>query len=105
MIAAMEAVKSGEMGVNRAALEHSILKTTLKDRIPGEVKHRANQGPSSFLTKEEENELASFLTKAYKMGQGKTKQEVSYIVKRIVERNIAKKNLFHSVVKVGGKVS
>ena len=33
MIAALEAVKSGEMGVIRAALEHGIPKTTLKDRI------------------------------------------------------------------------
>ena len=63
MIAAMEAVKSGEMGANRAALEHGVPKTTLKDRISGRVKR-----PTSFLTNEEENELASFLTKACKMG-------------------------------------
>ena len=60
MIAAMEAVKSGEMGLIRAALEHGIPKTTLKDRISRKVKHGTNPGPSSFLNKEEENELASF---------------------------------------------
>ena len=58
MIAAMEAVKSGEMGANRAALEHGVPKT----------KHEKNPGPSSFLTNEEENELASFLTKACTLG-------------------------------------
>ena len=68
MIAAMEAVKSGEMGANRAVLEHGVPKTTLKDRISGRVKHGKNPGPTSFLTNEEENELASFLTKACKMG-------------------------------------
>ena len=94
MVAAMEAVKSGEMGVNRAALEHGIPKTTLKNRISGKVKHGTNPGPSSFLTKEEENELASFLTKACKMGQGKTKQEVLYIVKRIVEKKHCDKESF-----------
>ena len=94
MVAAMEAVKSGEMGVNRAALEHGIPKTTLKNRISGKVKHGTNPGPSSFLTKEEENELASFLTKACKMGQGKTKQEVLYVVKRIVERKHCDKESF-----------
>ena len=91
MIAAMEAVKSGEMGANKAALEHGVPKTTLKDRISGRVKHGKNPGPSSFLTNEEENELASFLTKACKMGQGKTKQEVLYIVKRIVEKKHGEK--------------
>ena len=69
-------------------------KTTLKDRISGRVKHGKNPGPSSFLTNEEENELASFLTKACKMGQGKTKQEVLYIVKRIVEKKHGEKNFF-----------
>ena len=41
------------------------------------------------------------------MGQGKTKQEVLYIVKRIVEKKHGEKEeeFFHSVVKVGGKVS
>ena len=68
MVAAMEAVKSGKISVNRAALEHGIPKTTLKNRISGKVIHGTNPGPSSFLTKEEENELVSFLTKACKMG-------------------------------------
>lgn len=60
MIAAIEAVKSGEMGTNRAALEHGVAKSTLADRISGGVKHGKNPGPSSYLTNEEENELASF---------------------------------------------
>ena len=84
-------MKSGEMGANRAALEHGVPKTTLKDRISGRVKHGKNPGPISFLTNEEENELVSFLTKACKLGQGKPKQEVLYIVKRIVEKKHAEK--------------
>ena len=67
MIAAMEAVKSGEMGANRAALEHGVSKTTLKDRISGRVKHGKNPGPISFLTNEEENELISIGT-VYEIG-------------------------------------
>ena len=46
MISDMEAVKSGEMGVNRAALKHGIPKTTLKDRISGRVKHGKNPVPN-----------------------------------------------------------
>ena len=63
----------------------------MKDRISGKVKHGKIPGPSPFLTNEEENELASFLTKVCKTGQGKTKQEVLYIVKRIVEKKQAGK--------------
>ena len=77
MIAAMEAVKSGEMRANRAALEHGVPKTTLKDRISGRLKHGKSPGPSLFLTNEEENELASFLTKACKLGQGKLSKRFS----------------------------
>jgi len=91
MISTMEAVKSGKMGVNRAALEHGVPRTSLKDRISGKVKHGKIPGSSPFLTNEEENELTSFLTKVCKMGQGKTKQEVLYIVKRNVEKKQAGK--------------
>jgi len=73
----MEAVKSGEMGVNRAALEHRVPRTSLKDRISGKMKHGKNPGPSPFLTNEEENELPSFLTKVCKIGQGKLSKSFS----------------------------
>ena len=35
MVGAMETVKNGAMGLNRAAIEFGIPKTTLKDRISG----------------------------------------------------------------------
>jgi len=37
MLGAMKAVKEGLMGVNRAALEFAVPRTTLKDRISGRV--------------------------------------------------------------------
>ena len=45
MDSAMNAVANGELGVNRAALEFGVLKTTLKDRLSGRVVHGANIGP------------------------------------------------------------
>ncbi len=42
MLHAMEAMKTGKMGVNRAALEHGVPRTTLKDRIAGRVIHGTN---------------------------------------------------------------
>ena len=37
MIAAMEAVETGESGINRAAVDHGVPKTTLKNRLSGRV--------------------------------------------------------------------
>ena len=60
MINAMEAVKSGYMGVNQAAREHGIPRTTLKDRLSGRVKHGKKTGPMPYLPSQEEDELATF---------------------------------------------
>ena len=61
MLWAMEAVKDGSMGVNRAALEHGVPRTSLKDRLTGRVIHGTKIGPKPYLTNEEEKELVNFL--------------------------------------------
>ncbi len=88
MIAAMDAVKNGLLGVNRAAMEFGVPKTTLKDRIAGRVIHGTNIGRDPFLSKQEEEELVKFLVKCSKMGFGKTRAEVL----KIVEATLTKKN-------------
>ena len=86
MTEAMEAVKNGEMGINRAAEEYNVPRTTLKDRLAGRVKHGSKSGPDPYLTSSEEDELVSFLINACKMGQGKTKREVIDVVRRTVKK-------------------
>ena len=80
MVRAMEAIKSGKMGCNRAALdsklEYGVPRTTLKDRLSGRVVHGSNIGSPPYLTKEEEKELVDFLIKCSKLGCGKTRREV-----------------------------
>ena len=39
MLGAIKAVKEGRMGLNRAALEHSVPKATLSDRLSGRAIH------------------------------------------------------------------
>ena len=68
MVQAMDAVKSGLLGVNRAALEYGVPKTTLKDRIAGRVSHGTNIGSKPYLSKKEEEELVKFLINCSKMG-------------------------------------
>ena len=86
MQAAIDAVKSGRMGVNRAALEFGVPRTTLKDRIAGRVVHGTRSGPKPYLTPQEEKELADFLVSCSKMGYGKTRGEVLKIVEAIAKK-------------------
>ena len=59
---AMEAVETGESGINRAAVDHGVPKTTLKNRLSGRVKHGKKPGPECYLN-EEEKELRSIICK------------------------------------------
>ena len=78
---AIAAVKEGCFGVNRAALEFAVPKTTLKDRLAGRVKHGKKSGPVPFLTPQEEEQLATFLVNCSKIGYPKTRVEVIGIVR------------------------
>jgi len=53
MEAAIKAVANG-CGVKRAALEHSVPRTTLQDRITGRVQHGSRPGAKPYLNKVEE---------------------------------------------------
>ena len=57
MVRAMDAVKRGEMGVNRAALEHGVPRTSLKDRLAGRVVHGTKMGPKPYLMQKRKNSM------------------------------------------------
>ena len=94
MLAAIIAVQEGISGVNQAAMDHGVPKTTLKDRLDymfykishylrtilfirlsGRVKHGVNPGPRPYLNKTEESELSQFIKNYNSMGCGKTRKE------------------------------
>ena len=83
---AMEAVKSG-MGINRAAMECGVIRTTLKDCMSGCVEHGVNPGLLPYLKKEEKKELAVFLKKCTSIGYGKTRKQYLAIVEAYVTNN------------------
>ena len=87
---AMEAVTLG-VGINRAAMEHGVPRTTLKDRISGHVEHNVNPGPDLYLNKEEEKELGVFLKKSASMGYGKTRKQVMAIAETYVKSDKKRK--------------
>ena len=83
MVAAMEAVK-GSCSVKRAAEEHGVPRTTLQDRIVSNVTHGVNPGPTSYLNKEEESDLANFLETVSSIGYGKTRKQIKALVETTV---------------------
>ena len=82
MNAALNACEEG-CRVNKAARDHSIPPTTLKDRISGRVQNGMKSGPRACMSKEEEDELEAYLIKCAKLGYGKTRWQVKGIVEKV----------------------
>ena len=85
MVKAMEEVAKCKMSIREAATRYNIPKSTLGDRITGRVQHGALSGPKSYLSSQEESELATFLTRCAAIGYPKTRHEVISLVQEIVD--------------------
>ena len=83
MSLAVEAVRSGEMGVRRAHQELGVPKSTLHDRIFGKVQEGAVSGPQAYLTKEEEDSLVHFLVECAQFGFPRTRKQVISIAQSV----------------------
>ena len=70
MAGAMKAAADGLLGINKAADEFGIPRSTLKDRLSGKVVHGARSGPSPCI---EEDELVNFLLTCTDIGLPKNK--------------------------------
>ena len=68
--AALKAPKCGS-GVNRAAIDHGIPPTTLKDRLSDRPKETT--GRPRYLSTEEESRFSNFLKQCSTVGLGKTR--------------------------------
>ena len=69
MSAAMRAVMFDcAKSINRAALDHGVPPTTLKDRLSGRVIHGTKPGPVPYLSSAEEDELEAYLLQSCKLG-------------------------------------
>ena len=77
----MTAVKGGSH-IKRAALEHGVPVSTLRDRISGRVVHGTKPGPKPYLSPTEK-ELSSFLKSCTDMGYGRTRRDVMSIVNSV----------------------
>lgn len=64
---ALKEVEQG-MPLRKAAERYGVPKSTLHDKAVGKVAFEAHSGPDPFLSREEEEELASFLVGLAKIG-------------------------------------
>ena len=80
MSGVIKAVIDGKMGVNRAADQYGVPRSTLKDRVS--CRHGTKSGPQLYLSYEEEEELATYLIKHAKIGYPNLKDEVIGIVRQ-----------------------
>uniref|UniRef100_A0A1X7UN67 HTH CENPB-type domain-containing protein n=1 Tax=Amphimedon queenslandica TaxID=400682 RepID=A0A1X7UN67_AMPQE len=85
MTNAIKAVEEEGLTVRLAAELYGIPKSTLYDRIRGNVQHRTKPGPVPYLTKEEEVILAKFLIKCSQIGFPRTVSEVLALVRQTIQ--------------------
>ena len=86
MQAALNSVVCDGISANKAAPQHRVSRSTLKDHLSGRVVHGRNPGSEPYLNVEEEQELVGHLINASNVGYGKTRQEVLNIFEWYVER-------------------
>ena len=68
MVAAMNEVQEGNGTVSSIARKYNVPRRTLEDRVKGRVRHGKKQGPSTVLSKEEEDGLESYIVHMAKQG-------------------------------------
>ena len=89
---AMKTVQKGDIGINQAAREYGVLRTTLKDRVSGRVKYSTKSGPQPYLSVDEETEHAKFVKHCAEVGYGKTRKDVMHITQSVAnEKGILRK--------------
>ena len=79
----MKSVVDKNTPISRAAEMHGVPKSTLHDRISGNVIHGDKPGPDQLLSPAEEEELSYFLVEVAQTGYGKTRKQIRNIAGRV----------------------
>ena len=81
MSGAIKSVMDGKLGVDRAADQYGVPRTTLKDRLSGRVIQGTNPGLVPYLSASEEDKLFQHMLTCTEIGYPKTKCQVIGIVR------------------------
>ena len=82
---AITAVEHEGISLRRAAEMYGIPRSTLHDHVTGQVEHGALPGPSPYLSREEEEELVTFLIRCAGIGYPHTRYQIMAIVQEMLE--------------------
>jgi len=82
---AIEAVVTQEKSLRQAAREYGVPPTTLKRRIDTSLPAEAKPGPSTVLSKEEEDRLAKYIITMAEMGFGLSPKDIRSLAYEIAE--------------------
>ena len=82
---ALRAVVIHKSSIRRAALDYSVPKSTLGDRVLGRVQPGSRSGPERLLSDTEEVELVAFVRRCSAIGYPKTRKDMIELVQRIAE--------------------
>lgn len=85
MKAAVESVESGT-GIREASRLYNVPIETLRRRVTGQVEIGCRPGPTTVLTKEEEDQVERYLIQMADMGFGLTSEAIMHMVYVIVEK-------------------
>ena len=85
MKSAVDAVITSHLSVRHIAMQYSVPKSTLGDRVSGQVQPGSVSGPPKYLTLPEGNELSRFLSCCCQIGYTRSKLEVLALVQRILD--------------------
>ena len=85
MEAAVESVKGGK-GLQEASRLYNVPVESLRRRVTGVVEMDCRPGPTTVLTKSEEDEIADYLIQMADMGYGLTREAVMHMVYSYVEK-------------------
>ena len=86
MESALQDIMPGKSTVRRAALKYDVSKSTLHNRVSGNILPGAVGGPPQYLNDEQEEELIRWLEGCVKVGCAKSIGEVRVVVGAIAAK-------------------
>ena len=84
---AVDELNYGRLSYRGAQAKYGIPRSTLSDHALGKVTLGKKPGPSPVLTPEEEKYLAQWTIDMYEIGYGQTRQQVTEMVKKILDKD------------------
>ena len=86
ILRAVAEIRNGNTSLRKASVKYGVPKSTLSDKLNLRVPLAPSMpGPSSFLSKKQEDRLKSYLINMSKIGCGITRRQIPDVVKQVLD--------------------